>query len=692
LEASRTILSAAEYLGGNVDGGRPLRQARAAVSLVRARTAVILRSVMVGVGAGIVVRGIIYVCQLVQPLKRDLVMRTTRLLVVFVSVATAFQMGVMARAANVAQVRPILIAQAATPAQRSDARAQTVDDVFQKFTNEWVRTNPDLARRTRYLTTEEQDPLERQLTPWTQTWRRARIQLARSGLTEVQSLDRASMTDAQRLSAEVMQWQLETIIDGEPYYDNSFPLQQFQGANVALVDTLVVVHPLRTARDAENYVAALGQVAERLEEATVEAQRRAANGVLPPNFILRATIAQMRGFIAPPAGQNPFVATFAQKMVAISALSDQQRALLQAQAEQVVQSQIYPAWRQAIALLESQLPSATDDAGLWRFSNGAAAYAYFLRRATTTDMTPDQIHELGLRQVEVIDRQMDEILRRLGRTDGSVKNRIDQLRQDTAYLNPASDESRGQTMRDIELILRDAEKRATLLFDKTPKAPVVTQPFPRFLEANAAANYSTPPADGSRPGVFQFPLRREWMTKFGLRSIVYHETVPGHHFDLALGVENKDLPAFRRLDILGAIAARVEGWGLYAERLAAESGWYEDDLEGLLGQLYWEQFRARRLVVDTGLHAKHWTRQQAIDYGIEPAEVERYVVNPGQACSYMIGELKILELREKAKKALGRKFSLKEFHNMVLDTGIVPLEILERQTDAFIARIGRSRP
>ena len=597
-----------------------------------------------------------------------------------------------ARPASVAERQPIVIAQAATPPLRSDTRTRTVDDFFRDFTAEWVRTSPDLARRTRYLTGEEQNRLERQLTPWTEAWRRARIALARSGLAELRSLDRASMSDAQCLSADVMQWQLQAIIDGEPYYDVSLPLNQFEGANVSLVDALVVVQPLRTVRDAENYVAALAQVATRMEEAMADSRRRAANGVLPPNFIIRATIAQMRGFIAPPPAQNPFVATFAQKIAAISALPDQQRAQLQAQAEQIVQSEIYPAWERAIALLESQLPNATDDAGLWRLKNGAAAYAFFLRLSTTTDMTPDQIHEIGLRQVEAIDRQMDQILRRLGRTDGSVKDRIDQLRQDTTYPNPASDESRGQVMRDIEVILREAEKRATLLFDKTPRAPVVAQPFPRFREANAAANYSAPPIDGSRPGVFQFPLRKEWMTKVGLRSIVYHETVPGHHFDLALGVENKDLPAFRRLRMLGGFAARVEGWGLYAEHLAAESGWYEDDLEGLLGQLYWEQFRARRLVVDTGLHAKRWTRQQAIDYGIEAAEVERYVINPGQASSYMIGELRILELREKAKTALGGKFSLKEFHNMVLDTGAVPLEILERQTDAFIARIGGIRP
>ena len=175
------------------------------------------------------------------------------------------------------------------------------------------------------------------------------------------------------------------------------------------------------------------------------------------------------------------------------------------------------------------------------------------------------------------------------------------------------------------------------------------------------------------------------MTKFGLRSVVYHETVPGHHFQIALQVENRELPRFLQIRAFGGISASSEGWALYAERLAAESGWYGDDTEGLLGQLNDELFRARRLVVDTGLHAKRWTRQQAIDYGIEASEVERYVVMPGQACSYMMGELKIIELREKARAALGSRFSLREFHNIVLKTGVVPLAILEQQVDAYLA-------
>jgi uncharacterized protein (DUF885 family) len=239
-------------------------------------------------------------------------------------------------------------------------------------------------------------------------------------------------------------------------------------------------------------------------------------------------------------------------------------------------------------------------------------------------------------------------------------------------------------MADIDGLIREAERRSALQFDMRPKSPVVAQPYPRFREANAAASYTAPPLDGSRPAVFQMPLRPDRMTKFGLRTLVHHETVPGHHFQIGLMVEDPALPKFRQARLFGGVSAITEGWALYAERLAAESGWYENDLEGLLGQLDGELWRARRLVVDTGLHAKRWTREQAIDYGISASEVERYVVFPGQACSYMIGQLKILELRDRAKARLKDKFSERAFHNVVLKVGAVPLDMLEREVDRHI--------
>jgi len=419
-----------------------------------------------------------------------------------------------------------------------------------------------------------------------------------------------------------------------------------------------------------------------MDEATIEARRIAGKGMIPPGFILQATISQMRQFIGTPPAQNPFAAMFDERMKAIKELPDTRREQLRVEAERIVAEQIYPAWREAITFLESLVPKSTDDAGLWRFKGGAEAYAYNLKRYTSTNLTADQIHEIGLQQVERLEKEMDGTLRRLGRTEGSVKDRIAKLREDLAY--PVTEDGRKIIMNDVEQILRDAERRSKLLFDETPTAPVVAQPYPRFREANAAASYNAPAQDGSRPGTFQIPLRKERMTKFGLRTLVYHETVPGHHFQIALELENKELPRFRQIRAFGGISALAEGWGLYAERLAAESGWYENDLEGLLGQMDAELFRARRLVVDTGIHAKHWTRQQAIDYGIETSEVERYVMNPGQACAYMLGELKIIELRENAKKRLGERFSLKEFHNVVLGAGTLPLDLLDQYVQATL--------
>jgi uncharacterized protein (DUF885 family) len=562
------------------------------------------------------------------------------------------------------------------PPQRS------IDDFFNDFTARWIRENANQAISTRYFSGEEQDRLEQQFTPETLEFRKARIQLAREGLAELQKFDRAKMTPIQRVSAELMQSQLDTVVQGEPYLDYSFPLEQFGGANVTLPNALIVNHPMRTQKDAEHYIARLKLLSTRMDEATAEARRLSEKGMISPRFIIQATITQMQQFLGSLPRGNPLVSTFAEKMAGIPEIPPAKRQQLLAEADSIVIGDVYPAWLHAIVVLQTALPRANDDAGLWRLKGGDQAYAYYLKRFTTTNLTAEQIHQIGLQQVAKIEKEMDTILQKLGRTEGSVKDRIEKLKEESNY--PNNEDGRKRIMADVEQILRDAEQRSRILFDKTPKAPVVAQPYPQFREANAAASYSAPSPDGSRPGTFQIPLRKERMTKFGLRSLVYHETVPGHHFQIALQIENPSIPRFRQIGAFGGISALSEGWGLYAEHLAAESGWYDSDLEGRLGQLDSELFRARRLVVDTGIHAKHWTRQQAIDYGIEASEVERYVVNPGQACSYMLGELKIIELREQAKKKQGNKFSMKAFHDAVLDTGTVPLDLLARQVQASL--------
>jgi uncharacterized protein (DUF885 family) len=352
-------------------------------------------------------------------------------------------------------------------------------------------------------------------------------------------------------------------------------------------------------------------------------------------------------------------------------------------AEKTVSESVIPVFRRARALLQGQSAQAKPDAGWCRFPRGEDAYADALRRSTTTEMSAKEIHQLGLKEVVRIEGEMDKLLRQLGYREGSIKDRMEKLENDSQP--PADPDPRPGLLGRYDRILRDAERRAALIFDLRPKAPVEVRREPPFTEKSAAAHYTVPARDGSRPGIFWAPLPGPKFGMLEMRTLVYHEAVPGHHFQIALQNEMPGLPRFRQDRVFGFISAHGEGWALYAEQLAAESGRYQDDLKGHLGQLEDELFRARRLVVDTGLHAKHWTRQQAIDYGIPPVEVERYVVWPGQACSYKIGMLKILELRDQAKRELGPRFSLKEFHNAVLRAGSVPLTVLEQVVADYIA-------
>jgi uncharacterized protein (DUF885 family) len=559
-----------------------------------------------------------------------------------------------------------------------------LDAFFEQFGAQWVRQNPDSATSLRYFQGEEQDALERQLTPVrTPAWRQQRTELARAGLARVATFPVAAMNATQRTAVALMQYQLGELVRGEAFRDFSFPLEQMNGDSVRLVETLTIRHTVRTPRDAENYLAALAEVPARMDEGTAEARRLAAKGVLPPAFILRATIAQMRSFAGMAPAQNPFVALYADKLATIKELDEPRRQRLRADAESLVKEQVYPAWGRAVALLESQQAKATEDAGLWRHKGGHAAYAYFLGNFTTTKLTAAQIHKIGRDEVARIEGLMDGLFRKLGRASGTVEQRIAQLKLDMQYPDPTSEASRAKIMADIQGILADALVRSKSLFDIQPKAPVVAVPTPTFREANAAANYNAPAPDGSRPGTFQYPRRVSNMTRFGLRSIVYHETVPGHHFQLALQQENESLPRFWKQRLFGGLSVATEGWALYAERLATEAGWYEGDIEGQLGQLDYELFRARRLVVDTGLHAMKWTRQQGIDYGIEASEVERYTVYPGQACSYMIGELNYVAMREEAKRTMGPRFTLNGFHDFVLQMGILPLDMQKQQLRAW---------
>jgi uncharacterized protein (DUF885 family) len=563
---------------------------------------------------------------------------------------------------------------AATPLVAAEATG--IDKFFDSFLERWVMANPEQATSMRLFSGDLQDRLDAQLTDISDAAAHARISRAREGLAELKKFDRSRLTPEQKISAEMMEYQLTDVVAEEPFLAYSFPLNQFGGIQVRLPTLMTDVHPLRNQHDAENYLARLSAAGAKINQAMAIMQDRSKQGIRLPGFISVETVGQMKRFTAPEPGENILVSSFAERLKKIETIDAQKKKAMVQSAEKLVRDSVYPAYRGAMDGLATVNAKASNDAGLWRLPHGAEAYAFTLRRYTTTDMTAEQIHQKGLDEVTRIEKEMDGLFRKIGYKDGSIIQRFEKLQADYSY--PDTPDVRDKVLADYAKILRENNERSLEAFDRRPKAACIVQRIPAFQEANAAANYQGPPKDGSRPGIFRVPLPGPKFPKPGMRTLAAHEGIPGHHFQIASQVEMTTLPAFRRQNPFGSMSAFTEGWGLYAERLASELGWYKDDAPSDLGRLNGELFRARRLVVDTGIHAMKWTREQSIAYGIRQSEVDRYVMMPGQACSYKIGQMKILELREEARKAMGPQFSLKAYHNVVLGNGSIPLTLLAR--------------
>jgi uncharacterized protein (DUF885 family) len=333
--------------------------------------------------------------------------------------------------------------------------------------------------------------------------------------------------------------------------------------------------------------------------------------------------------------------------------------------------------------------SADNDDGFWKHPDGDAAYAYWLRHHTTLDLTADEIHELGLLEVARIQVEMEDLFTELGITGDNLDMKMNQVTFYGGAMPLRTNDDRQAVLDEYQALIDHAEQNLSDLFDLRPKADVVVEPV--YAPNAPGAYYVSPSLDGSRPGMFYVNMTTVNVARHGMPTLAYHEAIPGHHFQIAIQQELTGIPSFRTGINYTSYA---EGWALYAEYLAWEVGFYEDDPYGNLGRLQSELFRAARLVVDTGIHAKGWSREEAIDYMVEivgysrtdmTREVERYIVWPGQATAYKIGMLKILELRERAMQALGDDFDIKEFHNLILGNGAMPLEILERVVDDYIA-------
>jgi uncharacterized protein (DUF885 family) len=403
----------------------------------------------------------------------------------------------------------------------------------------------------------------------------------------------------------------------------------------------------------------------------------------------------MTEFIGKPASENILATSFKTRAAKIDKLSDTDRTDFQARVESAITDKVYPAYQKLIDYFREILPKTTTDDGVWKLPDGDAFYAYKLHENTTTTLKPDEVHELGLREVARIEGEMRTILDANGFAAQPIGEAMDKLAKDPRFIYSNDDKGRAAALaRYTELIRQATERSSKELFLTSPHAKIEVRRVPEFKEATApGAYYDIAAMDGSRPGIFFANLRdMNEVPKWSMPTLAYHEGVPGHHWQLSTAEELKGVPQFRKVLPFTAYA---EGWALYCEWLAKQVGWYDDDPFGDLGRLRDELFRAVRLVVDTGIHAKHWTREQAIGYMREKtgmgekevkSEIERYIVAPGQACAYKIGMLKIQELRARAQKELGEKFDQREFHDVVLKNGALPLEILEEQVNDYIQR------
>lgn len=519
-------------------------------------------------------------------------------------------------------------------------------------------------------------------------------ELMRGDLQRLRNFDYDRLDPASQLSYRLFERDVNERLEGFLWRRNDYLVTQMGGMHRRVATTLLNSHPIAGRADADAYVARLVGVKPLMQQLVVELQRQEAAGVQPPRFVYTLTIGEAGNLLKgrpfeEVATDSPVLADFRDKIAKANLPAAEQQELL-ARAQTALRENFGPGYRRLIEHLQAAQQTATDDAGVWKLPNGAAHYRYALESYTTLPIAPEELHALGLREVARIHVEMQGIMRRVG-FKGELQEFFTHLREDPRFYYPDTAKGRSQYIADSQALLDEVRGRQKEVLGLIPKVDVVVRPVEAWREQSSAkAFYQNPPQDGSRPGVFYinlFDMRAA--PRYQLSAILYHEAIPGHHVETAVAYELPALPRFRKF---GSVAAFSEGWGLYSERLAYEMGLYRDPYQDF-GRLALELMRAVRLVVDTGLHEKRWTREQAIDYMDRNTpgshydnqrEIERYIVLPGQATSYAVGMLKILELRERARSELGSRFDLKKFHDVVLGSGPLPLPLLQQNVEAWI--------
>lgn len=521
-------------------------------------------------------------------------------------------------------------------------------------------------------------------------------------LQEIRAVDRGELTGTAAITYDVLKdaYELGARRNEFPFggatawgVGSPYTVTQLSGPHLYLPRLLLTQHPIDSKRNIEAYLARLGEFGRVFDEVAHSIGADAAIGVTPPLFAVEGAINNIEGFTATPPAENPLVTTLAHKMDGLDSVTAEERAAYVARAEELVGDVVYPAYARLSAALDGLKEQTGPDAGIWRLGEeGEAFYQLALNSYGAGGMTGEEIHELGLAEVERITSEMDAILRAQGLTEGTVAERFEQIGARPGMIYPNNDEGRAALLAELNEQVDAIMALAPQWFGALPEADVEVRRIPVYEQDSAPGGYySGPSLDGARPGIYWINLKNtaDW-PKHTLKTLTYHEAVPGHHFQISLQRAIEDLPLIRNMMGYSEFS---EGWALYAEQVAAEMGMYKDDPLGDLGRLQSELFRAARLVVDTGLHVKRWTREEAIDYMVAATgetrasvtrEVERYSVWPGQACSYKLGMIRINALRDEAEAALGDSFDIREFHDQVLLTGSMPMPVLEKKIRAWI--------
>ncbi|HEX8218441.1 MAG TPA: DUF885 domain-containing protein [Chloroflexia bacterium] len=586
----------------------------------------------------------------------------------------------------------VLLSQLGTFRYKARSAANlTLDQFYDKAFQDLLLRDPETFSALGLPKSYRPDFRHNQLTNLSDEYTRQTYDLMKQTLDRLRAYDPKTQTSKQQVSTGILDWWLDDTLRGQEFMYHEYIINPIYGVAYGLYDLMTNLQSITNKQDAEDYIARLEQFDTKFDQLIEALRLRDEKGISMPRWMAQFSLGQISSALSDNAASSDYYTSFHTKVEALSSISAADKEALYASARNAIDKTVNPAYRKLVDFLTPIVNKSRTTDGVWALPNGDAYYRWIVRHHTNTDMTPEEVHNLGLKEVTRIRGEIRAALDNLGHKNPDLKAAMNEAAAASGAYATNTQAGRDDILNAFRAKIAEAETLAASQFDVKPKARLEV----RAVEGGggAGAYYIAPAVDGSRPGVFYVNLGRQSYNKYEVPTLAYHEGVPGHHFQLGVQTELQNVPMFQKSGF-PLFTAYAEGWGLYAEKLMYETGSYKNDPYGNLGRLQAELFRAARLVVDTGIHYKKWTRDQANAYMDETLffppggysnEVNRYIMWPGQALSYKSGELKILALRQHAKDALGSKFDIKAFHNVLLQNGGMPLPVLELAVENYIA-------